>query len=425
MQELEGAHTPLYIALFVLGIIILSLLVPLSDGLRLEGFFGEKTYLILLQDNDEIRGTGGLIGVIGLLTLHNGQVAKAEFHYVSTDTNDSTWDPIVPLDGPESFTTFFGVNSARLSDSNVQYDFASFASKMQSEFYNVTGTRVDGIIALDFTAVEAFMRVTGPVLVSGEIITDRNVVDRLHYYSLMGEGAKTSLTSVISTLMFNLARAVRDFSVPQKLALYSTLRSLQDEKHVLTYPNGGFFFYNPSDERPSRTDFISVVDITLGTGKADFGVNRTTDYNVQLLSDGSAVANLTLTYTNNCWWDYDVFSTAVVPAGAELLTAHNVTDNFKGPEVTSGAGFTAFSSRLLVGADSSGSVQYTYKIPSAVQKSVLMQRYELYVDKQAGITRYTLSVNVTVPPGATVVSAENARSNQMLTRNALVKIVYI
>jgi hypothetical protein len=424
MRELKGTHTAFYIALFVLGVMIVSLLVPLSDGLRLEGFFGEKTYLILLQDNDEIRGTGGLIGVIGLITLHNGQVVKAEFHHVASETNDS-WNPIVPVNEPESFTTFFGVNSAHLSDSNMQYDFASFASKMQSEFYNVTGKKVDGIIALDFTAVEAIMRLTGPVLVSGEIITDRNVVDRLHYYSSIGGGAETSLTSVISRVMFSLTRAVRDSSVPQKLAFYSTLRTLQDEKHVLTYPNSDFFFTKAGDERPAMADFISVVDTTLGTAKADFGVNRTIDYNVQLLSDGSAIANLTLTYTNNCWWDYDVFSTAVVPAGAELLTAHNVTDNFKGPAVTSGAGFTAFSSRLLVGADSSGSVQYTYKIPNAVQRSILMQHYDLCVDKQAGVTRYALSVNVTVPPGATVVSAENARSNQMLTRNAHVTIVYI
>ena len=76
---------------------------------------------------------------------------------------------LVGLDGPESFTNFFGVNAAALSDSNVQYDFASFAPKMQSDFYNVTGQKVDGIIALDFTAVQAIMNVTGPITASGEV----------------------------------------------------------------------------------------------------------------------------------------------------------------------------------------------------------------------------------------------------------------
>jgi len=60
-----------------------------------------------------------------------------QYQYVSSDTR-STWNPIVNLDAPESFTKFFGMDSAALSDSNVQYDFASLAPKMQSDFYNAT-----------------------------------------------------------------------------------------------------------------------------------------------------------------------------------------------------------------------------------------------------------------------------------------------
>ena len=72
------------------------------------------------------------------------------------------------------------------------------------------------------------------------------------------------------------------------------------------------------------TDSISVVDTTLGTAIADFSVNRTIDDHVELLANGSAVSTLTLTYTNNNWWGYDVFSTTLVPPGAELAAAHNV-----------------------------------------------------------------------------------------------------
>jgi len=429
MDNHHNSHTGRCIAVALLVVFLATLLFPLLDGLSVSGFVGDKTYLIIMQDNDEIRSTGGLMAVLGLVTLHNGNIASTEFHYVTTFTSpgnySSLWNAIVQLDGPESFTKFFGVNAALLSDSNVQYDFASFAPKMQSDFYNVTGNRVDGIIALDLTAVEAVMNVTGPITMSGEVITSRNVVDRLHYYSGTAQGDKTSLSTFTSTLMLDLVRQLRDSSIPQKLTLLRTVRTLEAEKHVLIYPSEGFLFRNAGGERETRSgDFISTADITLGTAKADFGVNRTIDYHVELLADGSAVSTLTLTYANDCWWDYDVFSTTLVPPGAELVAANNASHALKGPQVTSGAGFTAFSSRILVSANTIGSVTYVYKIPSIVRGSGIAHHYDLAVQKQAGIVRYALNVSVQLPPGSTAISTENVGSNLGLTRDAHVSVVY-
>jgi hypothetical protein len=127
--------------------ILASLLCPTFDNVSAAGFFGDKTYLIILQDNQEIRSTGGLMSCMGVLTTHDGSIASLKYYYLSSPQLSA----IVGLDGPASFTNFFSVNAAALSDSNVQYDFASFAPKMQSDFYNVTGQKVDGIIAVDFT----------------------------------------------------------------------------------------------------------------------------------------------------------------------------------------------------------------------------------------------------------------------------------
>ena len=51
------------------------------------GFFGDKTYLVILQDNDEIRGTGGLMDVLGLFTVHDGTIASMQYQYVSSQGN--------------------------------------------------------------------------------------------------------------------------------------------------------------------------------------------------------------------------------------------------------------------------------------------------------------------------------------------------
>jgi len=419
MAELDRSRLVRYAALAAIALVVAALLFPITDGLSVTGFFGDKTYLLILQDNSEIRSTGGLMSVMGLVTMHDGHIANLQYYYRESPQLQT----LVKLDGPDSFTQFFNTDYAKLYESNVQYDFPSFAPKMQSDFYNVTGHKVDGVIAVDFTAVEAIMNITGPVTASGVVITSRNVGDRLHYDSGTSGNATTG---VISDLTFGIARLILDSSVSQKVALYTTLRTLEGEGHVLIYPNQGFWFRSASESTPPAADSVSVVDTTLNnTAKADFSVNRTIDYHVQLFSNGSAVSTLTLTYTNACWWDYDVFSTALVPAGAELIAVQNATHAFKGPEVTNGDGFTAFSSRLVVSANTTGSVTYTYIQPNVVSASGIAHHYDLYIQKQAGITSYTLNTSVQLPPGAAMIHDENVGSNQMFTGDAHVSVVYL
>jgi len=103
------SHKGRWIALAALGIVLAALLFPMIDGLSATGFLGDKTYLVVLQDNSEIRGTGGLISVVGVLTIHNGHIAQVHYYYSHTSKELQTF---VPLDGPESFMTFFNVDSA-------------------------------------------------------------------------------------------------------------------------------------------------------------------------------------------------------------------------------------------------------------------------------------------------------------------------
>jgi hypothetical protein len=424
MADPDRAQIVRYVALAAVVFVVAALLFPTVDGLSVTGFFGDKTYLLILQDNAEIRGTGGLMSGMGLLTMHDGNIASLQYYYRSGPELQA----LVQLDGPASFTQFFGVNSAHLVDSNVQYDFASFAPKIQADFYKVTGHKVDGVIAVDFTALEAFMNITGPITASGDVITSTNVADRLHYLSgTTGNG--TEMTGLLSTMTFDLAKLIRDSSVQQKLALYTTLQTLENEGHVLIYPNQGFWFRSAVNgyvgaSTPPATDSISVIDATLGTGKADFGVTRTIDDHVQILSDGSAISTLTLTYTNGNWWNYDVFSTTLVPAGAQLVSVQNATRAFMGSEVTNGDGFTALSSRLLVSANSTGSVTYTYIQPNVVSGNALWHGYDLSIQKQAGITSYIVNASVQLPPGSTTIRAENVGSNQVFNDDAHVSVVY-
>ncbi len=370
-----------YVAVCAVLVLIIALLFPVFDGLSLAGVVNEKTYLLILQDNTEIRPTGGLMGYIGLVTLHNGNVKDLSLYYAG----DAWTGSVVNMSGPESLIKFFNESTIRFYDSNVQYDFGSSAPVMLSDLYNLTGKKADGIIAIDFTGLAAILRITGPINASGCVMTSRNVADRIHYYSGIAEGGhKAYLTSLMSSLVRSLVQTVRDASFPVKLDLINALRNMNTERH--------FFFYVPGDAltesltgvvaRPS-TDFISVVDMNLGSGKSDFGVHRSIDYRVQLLANGSAASTLTVTYNNTCFWRYDVFSTVLVPPGAELLNVTTSAQNLRGPVTTRGADFTAFSVSVRVSNSSIGTITYQYTLPNVVRFSGDEGRYALSVLKQA------------------------------------------
>jgi hypothetical protein len=411
-----------YFTISIACLVVLALLVPAFNVLSLAGFVNDKTYVLILQDNSEIRPTGGLMGCIGLLTVHDGSVKDLHLYYLNT-----SWaGDIVNMSGPASLTQFYDVNRVTLFDSNVQYDFASFAPTMLSNVEQLSGQKVDGIIAVDFTTLEAIMRITGPISAAGDVITSRNIVDRVHYYSARADaGDKAPLTNLLSSLTLKIVQIVRDASLPLKLDLMNTVQQMGAEKHL--------FFYVPGNPLTASfagatalppTDFISVIDLNMGSQKADFAVYRSIDYHVQLLTNGSAVANLTIAYNNTCFWDYKLFQTVLVPPGAELMSATTSAQDFNGPLSTGGANFSAFSTAVTVPANETCTITYLYTLPHVVSSSGVNERYDLYVQKQAGINEYTFNPTVQLPNGARLLASQNAEANQTSTGDIHLEMVY-
>ncbi len=409
-----------YLAISIACLVVLALLFPAFDVLSLGGFMNDKTYVLILQDNTEIRPTGGLMACMGLLTVHDGNVKDLHLYY----ENNSWTGHVVKLGGPVSLIQFFNENRVRLYDSNMQYDFASFAPTMLSNFYQVTGQKADGIIAVDFTAVEAIMRITGPINISGDVITSRNIVDRAHYYAGISTGDKAPLVTLLSSLAIKIVEIVRDASLPVKLDFINAVQQLGAEKHLFFYVPGDSLTANfaGASAMPAR-DFISVVDMNTGSEKADFGVYRSIDYHIQLFANGSGVANLTIAYDNTCFWDYKLFQTVLVPPGAELMNATTSAQDLNGPLSTGDANFTAFSTSVRVPANETGTITYLYTLPHVVSSSGVQERYDLYVQKQAGINEYAFNPEVRLPDGARLLASQNAEAHQTSTGDIHLQMV--
>ena len=60
-------QNPADLVLAILGLVLASLLFPALEALSVAGVFGDKTYLVVLRGNSDIRGTGGLLSVVGCI----------------------------------------------------------------------------------------------------------------------------------------------------------------------------------------------------------------------------------------------------------------------------------------------------------------------------------------------------------------------
>jgi len=130
------------------------------------GADGPRTWLVMLQNLAEARGTGGLLGAYVLLRADDGRV-----EVIKADTNNSLQPYPIPQTGlPDDFTNLWGSDAAEWASFNLTLHFP-YAAQLASNGMAERGTPIDGVIALDQRVVAALITATGPVT-SGDVTID-------------------------------------------------------------------------------------------------------------------------------------------------------------------------------------------------------------------------------------------------------------
>ncbi len=133
------------------------------------GLDGERNYLVLSQNNDELRPSGGYLSTYGWLTIRNGRVTNYNYSPTSrTSPNPPPASLASQLNIPDWWLRFSEPIYAAW-DGSWYADFPSTA-RMAMWYYN-TGDNpqspVDGAISIDITGFEYLLDVLGSVTVPG------------------------------------------------------------------------------------------------------------------------------------------------------------------------------------------------------------------------------------------------------------------
>ena len=136
------------------------------------GANGDRNYIVIVQNNAELRATGGIPGALAMLHTSNGEVTLTR--QTSTADIPAFAEPVIAL--PQGTENVFGRNPALvLQDTTMTPDFSLTARSVSAMWTQTFGDTPDGVISLDPVTLRYLLQATGPVtLPTGDSLTAEN-----------------------------------------------------------------------------------------------------------------------------------------------------------------------------------------------------------------------------------------------------------
>jgi hypothetical protein len=361
----------------------------------------EKTFLILFQNNMELRPGGGYIGSFGILKVKNGKITKMETHDTS-NFDERIPDGITP---PYPIKETLKVLSWKLRDSNFSPDFLVNAQKAE-EFYKIgKGEETfDGIFAVNANVLTSFLKVTGPIEIPGfpgKYSSENALVD-LEYQvekafygqninvrqrkEILGLFGKEIIKKVFSLGLMEkakLAEIILQDLKSKDIQLY--FRDTQLQKEI-----AGIGWSGTVDQEWQK-DYLMIADANLGAFKSDRVIKRSMEYFVDF-SKETPEAVLKITYDHTAkekdWMtkDYLTFLRVYAPEGSWLTDKMNVDNPVFGKEL--GKQYFGFLVKVPLGQTKT--IELTYKISDKIDA----ENYQLKIQKQSGVGEIPTKVTI-------------------------------
>lgn len=351
----------------------------------------EKTFLVLFQNNMEMRPGGGFIGSFGILKIKGEKVTFIDTH----DTNifDSRIESGV--EPPKQMAKYLKIKDWEFRDSNWSPDFPTNAQKAE-EFYHLQQgeEQFDGVVAISTDILKSFLEITGPITVAdypGEYNSE-NAIIKLEYQVEKGFIDQGIDRGERKFVMKDLAKAIleraQSLSWKEKKQLLAVVERHLNQKEIMVY----FQDSNLEDKmialgwggemKNTDSDYLMMVDANLAALKTDLSIRRSFEYRVDF-SQAKPKALLKITYAHQAkekdWMttNYLSYLRVYVPDGSWL----NETKNISEQDFSNEMGKKIFGMVVYVPVGETKTIELNYDLP----ESVTYDNYDLMVQKQSGI----------------------------------------
>ncbi|MFA7685994.1 MAG: DUF4012 domain-containing protein, partial [Candidatus Gracilibacteria bacterium] len=366
-------------------------------------------YLILLQNNDEIRPTGGFIGSYIIVDMNDGYIEKMVVHDVY-DLDGSYGGKIEPPAVIKDFT-----QNLRLRDANYSPDFSVSAAKIKWIMQKEGGSGVDTVIAINQSLLKDFLEITGPVQVGkfGELNSEN--YNLLLSYIIEGKvwGAKDP-KHILKVFIPAFKLAI--FKEENIGKITSKLYRAAQQKDILMWSGDAdiqaLFDATGLSGRVAPNvegeDYLSVINFSLGGTKSEKFIDEAISHDTKIDELGNIINEVTIkrthTFTNDVYrsWKKILDSYGIkempdalidilgrgdnrttirvyVPEGSTLIDASGTVETKYDGDLKK----TYFWTKMEIKAGESKEITIKYKLPFILQLNPIAT-YKLTVQKQPG-----------------------------------------
>ena len=393
--------------------VIISQAKPLIDLLpTLLGDPNEKTYMLLFQNDGELRPTGGFLTAYAYLKVSRGKITPLNsFNIYDLDARFNK--NVTP---PDPIKKYLNENRWYLRNMNFSPDYKVSMETFSKYVRDLGLPTIDGIIALDTYLPVALLKELGPIGVGGWGNFSANNDPRCDcpqvvyiledIISKPGPGVRVDRKAVLGPLMHSiLANAMGSPKAKWPKFLNIVLEAI-NQKHVL------FYFFEQANQKAAESfnaagrirdydyDYLHVNDSNFGGAKSDLFIKREVEQEITTSAD-KVMKKVTITYTNprkgsNCNLEagqlclngvYRDYVRLYVPKGSKLVSV-------VGSEVKESTfedlGKTVFDAFFTMRPESSSKLVFTYELPA-----LNLSPYRLLIQKQPGLTsiKHAITLN--------------------------------
>lgn len=406
------------------------------------GYPTDKRYLMIFQNDKELRPTGGFMTAYAQFRFTNGKaiLEKSDDIYALDRALTKTY-PV-----PSQILAYLpGVNTFNIRDSNLSPDFKVSMQQFEDMYNNTSGhEHIDGIITMDTHVLVDALKILGPIGAEGRVFSADNdprcncakAIYELEDYSARPlEMLSNTRKDEIGILMHEMLQLALGVS-PSKYwgSLFQMLITEIQEKHVQTY------FHDADAQKAAESfdlagrimtatdsaailkykegqgwDYLTINEANMGGAKSNMFITEKIAKDVTVNGD-TQTTKLTIDYKNPYpGSDCSLASGGLclnaplrdwirvyVPAGSTMVNSSGTQSPASGKAeamtTLKDLGKTVFNGFLIV--NPLGTAQLTVTYTSSVKE--VDGKYKLLVQRQSGSSdqNFTLTVN-----GRTVVNA--------------------
>jgi hypothetical protein len=376
------------------------------------GLGTNKNYLILFENNMELRPTGGFIGSYGIANFGGGKL------------NGLTVNDIYSADGqlkghiepPAPIKNYLGEANWWFRDSNWDPDFPTSAERSEWFLNKEMDQQVDGVIAIDLQPIKNILSYTGPIFLPDYNLTisSDNLYEKTQEEaqanSFPGSRQKESfLTALSRTMITEISKMDPKDRILVLRAFYESLVGrhvqiyLHDQDSAMAINklgwDGKIQTYSCGDT--CYSDFFGDVEANVGVNKSNYFVKRRIDFKVNVDSQ-KITRQLTINLQNSAnpaleaSGVYKSYLRVMIPQNAEVLGVKiSIGQNESSllPEITQEKGRQEVGVLVDITPGQSKDIQFTWQ--NDISQETVIKSYGLFVRKQAGVDADPISIEFT------------------------------